>query len=148
MVSLAAESSSNKSSLTYASLCYSAGSLDHRRGRYSDALSHYQQALEIREKLSARDSNQLATSYSAVGMALTGLYRGGDAVGYFEKAFNVFDNMPDEVKAKQFNVDRYLRNRSRAKMDTCSWDDAKADLLQAEAWQIKIYGQMSHYHGE
>ena len=148
MVTLAAESCSDKSTLFFASLCYSAGSLDHRRGRYLNAISHYQQALTIRESLSPPESNELATCYSAVGMALTGLYRGADALEYFEKAFQIFHDKPEQEKLKTYNVDRYLRNRSRAKIALGLYEEAKSDLTEAETWQTKIYGENCHYHGE
>lgn len=47
-----------------------------------------------------------------------------------------------------YNVDRYLRNRSRPKIALRRYKEAKQDVAEAEEFQTLVYGEKSHFHGE
>ncbi|KAF9736048.1 hypothetical protein PMIN01_05963 [Paraphaeosphaeria minitans] len=90
----------------------------------------------------------LATSYSAVGFALVGLYRGEEAAKVIEKAFAVSKDKTDVEKLAGYNVDRYYRNLGRAKFYMGLFDEPKRDVEESQRWQARVYGEGSHYHGE
>ena len=149
VVTRATDNHTAKDSLMYAHLCYSGGSLNHRRGRYPQALQYFRQANEIRKARAAPGSNDLANSYSGMVIGLVGNYRAKEALEYADKAFEIFqDKSEAELVQQGFNVDRYLRNRARAKFQLGLLEDSKADVEEAERWQDKLHAPMSHYHGE
>jgi tetratricopeptide (TPR) repeat protein len=134
--------------MPYAHLMHSAGSLEHRRGRYPKAYTHFEQVLAIRKKHARPGTNELANAYSGMTMALVGLYRGNEAINFANSAISVFQDKSEEEKLAKFNVDRYLRNRGRAFFYMGKFEESKADVIEAAQWATKIYGPNSHYHGE
>lgn len=143
----AAENCADKNSLTYAYICESIATIDHRRGSYENAHKYFSDALTIRQKSTTTTPYVLADSYSAVGLALAGLFRNQEAIESVEKALEIVYSQPEEERVK-FNVDRYLRNSSRPKVALRRFDEAREDITKADAYQTKIYGEGSNFHGE
>ena len=143
----AAENCANKSSLIYAYLCESVATIDHRRGRYGNAKTYFLRSLSIREKEPTTTAPELADAYSAVGLALFGLFRSEEAIEYVNKALQISYAAPEDMQ-HTFNIDRYLRNRSRPQAALRRFESAKQDVAAAEIFQTKVYGQNSHFHGE
>ena len=143
----AAENCADKESLIYAYLCESVATIDHRRGRYGDAHIFFMRSLSIREKEPTTTAPELADAYSAVGLALFGLFRSEEAIEFVNKALEISYAAPEEIQ-HTFNIDRYLRNRSRPQAALRKFESAKQDVAAAEAFQTKVYGQDSHFHGE
>ena len=131
----------------YAYLCESVATIDHRRGRYGSAHTFFLRSLSIREKEPSTTGPELADAYSAVGLALFGLFRSEEAIEYVNKALEISYKAPEETQ-HTFNIDRYLRNRSRPQAALRNFWSAKQDVATAEAFQTKVYGQDSHFHGE
>lgn len=137
----------DKTSLGHASLCESLATIHHRRGRYCDAYSLFLCTLEIRQRDPSTTAPELADSYSAVGLALFGLFRSEEAIAYVGKALEITYGAPPGER-HTFNVDRYLRNRSRPLAALGRLAEAKADVAACEAFQDQVYGPDSHFHGE
>jgi tetratricopeptide (TPR) repeat protein len=143
----AADNCANKDSLIYAYLCESVATIDHRRGRYGTAYTFFMRALSIREKEPTTTGPELADSYSAIGLALFGLFRSEEAVNFVDKALAIAYEAPEDLQ-HTYNIDRYLRNRSRPQAALKNLDIARQDVAAAEAFQTKVYGPDSHFHGE
>jgi len=143
----AADACANKDSLLYAYLCESVATIDHRRGRYQSAYDFFLRSLQIREKEPTTTGPELADAYSAVGLALFGLFRSKEAIEYVDKALAVARAAPEEEQ-HTYNIDRYRRNRSRPEAALGNFETAKRDVKFAEEFQTKIYGLDSHFHGE
>lgn len=143
----AAENCADKDSLIYAYLCESVATIDHRRGRYGDAYTFFLRSLSIREKAPSTTAPALADAYSAVGPALFGLFQSEESIRFVNKALGIAYAAPEEIQ-HTFNIDRFLRNRSRPQAALRNFESAKKDVVAAEAFQTKVYGLNSHFHGE
>ncbi|UKZ53095.1 hypothetical protein TrVGV298_006883 [Trichoderma virens] len=143
----AADAYDDKDSLLYAYLCESVATIDHRRGRYQTAYEFFMHSLQIRERHSSTTGPELADAYSAIGLALFGLFRSEEAIEYVDKALAISYAAPEELQ-QSFNIDRYLRNRSRPQAALRNFEIAKNDVAGAESFQTKVYGPNSHFHGE
>ncbi|KAK4208503.1 hypothetical protein QBC37DRAFT_431898 [Rhypophila decipiens] len=143
----AAEYCDDKDSLLYAYLCESVATIDHRRGRYQAAYDFFLQSLHIREKEPTTTGPELADAYSAVGLALFGLFKSEESIEYVDKALALAHAAPEEEQ-HTYNIDRYQRNRSRPQAALKRFEESKIDVGAAEAFQTKVYGPDSHFHGE
>ncbi|KAJ5959309.1 Tetratricopeptide-like helical [Penicillium vulpinum] len=143
----AADNCADKNSLIYAYLCESVATVDHRRGRYLPAYKFFLQSLEIREKEPSTTGPELADAYSAVGLALFGLFKCEEAIEAVQKALDLVYKAPKELQST-YNIDRYLRNHSRPSAALGRLDVAKNDMEVAEKFQTEVYGEDSHFHGE
>jgi tetratricopeptide (TPR) repeat protein len=143
----AADACRDKDSLAFAYLCESVATVDHRRGRYASAYDFFQKALEIRLRDSSTHPRVLADSYSAVGLALFGLFRSEDAIKAVDQAMALVHSAPQDEQ-ETYNVDRYLRNRSRPKIALGRYEEAREDVAYAERFQTSVYHEDSHFHGE
>lgn len=143
----AAENCADKESLLYAYLCESVATIDHRRGRYQNAYVYFLRSLQIREKIHTTTGPELADAYSAVGLALFGLFRCEESIKYVERALAVAHAAPKD-QWHTYNVDRYLRNHSRPTAALGKFEAAKKDVALAEQFQTEVYGADGHFHGE
>lgn len=105
------------------------------------------QALSIREKEPSTTGPELADSYSAIGLALFGLFKSEEAITFVDKALAVSYQAPADCQ-HTYNIDKFYRNRSRPHADLKRFDIAKEDVAAAEAFQTSVYGTDSHFHGE
>ncbi|CAK7241120.1 MAG: hypothetical protein STHCBS139747_002578 [Sporothrix thermara] len=137
----------NKDSLIYAYLCESLATIYHRRGQYQSALKYFELSLTIREKEATTTAPELADAYSAIGLALFGLFRSKESIEWVDKALKVASDAPADQQ-HTFNIDRYRRNHSRPRAALRDFAGAKEDVAAAEAFQTRIYGADSHFHGE
>lgn len=143
----AADNCTDKNSLIYAYLCESVATVDHRRGRYGSAYTFFVKSLKIREQEPTTTVHELADAYSAIGLALFGLFRCEEAIAFVDKALEIAIMAP-EKEQHTYNIDRYFRNRSRPEAALNNFKVAKENALAAEAFQTKVYGADSHFHGE
>ncbi|KAL1894159.1 hypothetical protein Sste5346_005945 [Sporothrix stenoceras] len=121
--------------------------IDHRRGRYQNAYTFFVRSMAIREKDPSTTAPELADAYSAIGLALFGLFQSCEVIVLVDKALAVAYAAPPELH-HTFNIGRYLRNRSRPRAALRDFSGAKQDVEDADAFQTRIYGANSHFHGE
>lgn len=131
----------------YGYLCESVATIDHRRGRYGNSLDFFQRSLAIREQHPTTTNVEMADAYSAIGLALFGLFRCQEAIDYVDKALAISYAAPEDSR-HTFNIDRYLRNHSRPQAALLRFNLAKEDMVASEEFQTAVYGPDSHFHGE
>ncbi|CAF1054977.1 unnamed protein product [Didymodactylos carnosus] len=83
------ESASNKSSLAIADLHSELGGIKYSQGDASNALAHFEKALEIKEKTLLSTDPDLAKAYSSVGTAYCSIGKYLTALSYHKKALGI-----------------------------------------------------------
>ncbi len=79
---------SNHPSLATSYTCH--GSVYVKMGDYSKALSYYEKALEIKEKILPPNHPSLAISYTCHGSVYVEMGDYSKALSYYEKAFEIY----------------------------------------------------------
>jgi tetratricopeptide (TPR) repeat protein len=136
----------DKESLMCAFFYLVAGTLYRRIGLSGKAYDSFLQMLHIRELHLPGDDRDVMGAYSSVSLALTGIYRGEEALAYMGHVFEHLDGKPEDEILKRWNPDRFLRNRGRTYYLLNQFDKAIKDFEKAEYYQTKIHGEDSHYH--
>ncbi|KAK3377333.1 hypothetical protein B0T24DRAFT_719511 [Lasiosphaeria ovina] len=145
---LALEQNSDKNSIEQAEIEQVLASISVRSGHCGAALERYRRILEIRKGKFPADSNQMANAYSSLAFTLTAMYRLPEAFEYFTNVFACIEGKDVETQRKNYNVDRFLRNRARANYYRGEFASAIEDLDEADRHQSAMYGSRKHYHGE
>ncbi|PVH68707.1 hypothetical protein DL98DRAFT_599293 [Cadophora sp. DSE1049] len=104
-------------------------------------------SLSIGEQQPTTTAVEMADAYSAIGLALFGLFRCQEAIDYVDKALAISYAAPEDT-LHTFNIDRYLRNHSRPLAALLRFGLAKEDMVGAEEFQNAVHGPDSHFHGE
>ncbi|CAF3385880.1 unnamed protein product [Rotaria socialis] len=84
-----AESTTTDDKKKYAWIRNQFGYIRYKQGRYKDALSLYQEAMQIQEKLNDGRNLDLATTYNNMGLLYTELNDTSKALSYHEKALSI-----------------------------------------------------------
>ncbi|PTB42496.1 hypothetical protein M441DRAFT_456657 [Trichoderma asperellum CBS 433.97] len=107
--------------------------LYERTGRSIRAKSSASLKFEIVGRYSQDAGNDVANTWSNMG---------------YTRAISMAKDVPEPKRWRQFNIDRFLRNRGRANEQLRRFEDALRDFDEAEYYQEKIHGPGSHYDGE
>jgi tetratricopeptide (TPR) repeat protein len=145
---LSLEQNPDKNSIEQAEVEQVLASISVRSGHCAAALERYRRILEIRTGKFPPDSNQMANAYSSVAFTLTAMYQIPEAFEYFAKVFACLQGKDVETQRKNYNIDRFLRNRARANYYRGEFARAIEDLDEADRHQSAMYGTRKHYHGE
>lgn len=135
-------------SLTTARIRQSLVSVFERTGRSVKAVESARICLDIFLKHDAPKDNNLSNMYSNMGYVLVTAYRAAESLHFLDTAVNMAKSWPEPDCHQNFTIDRFLRNRGRAKQQLGQFEDAIRDLEEAEYFQAKTYGPRSHYEGE
>jgi tetratricopeptide (TPR) repeat protein len=68
---------------------YYLGWIKNDQGKYTEALSYYEKALEIRQKTLPANHPHLASSYSGIGLVYKNMGEYSKALSYYEKALEI-----------------------------------------------------------
>lgn len=110
-----------------------------RMGRSAKACASARISLEIILKHNTFQDNELANVYSNMGYALVSAYRAAEGNPYLDTAVNLAKSCPEPG----CYLDRFLRNRGRAKEQLKQFGDALLDFSEAEYFQEKMHGPQS-----
>ncbi|KAK0642962.1 P-loop containing nucleoside triphosphate hydrolase protein [Cercophora newfieldiana] len=135
-------------SLLAASIQRSLLGLYERTGRSVKACSAAETEFKILETHGVYKGNDLANAHSNVGYAMASAFRGAEGLKYLDVAVAMAKAHPEPECYQDYNIDRFLRNRGRCRMQMNQFDEALRDFDEAEYYQNKFHGPNSHYHGE
>ncbi|KAK4446016.1 P-loop containing nucleoside triphosphate hydrolase protein [Podospora aff. communis PSN243] len=135
-------------SLLAASIQRSLLGLYERTGRSIKACRAAELEFKILEHHGVSEGNNRANTNSNVGYTMVSARRGVEGLRYLNAAVSMAKSHPEPKRYKEYNIDRFLRNRGRCKMQMGQFDEALKDFDEAEYFQNKIHGPDSHYHGE
>jgi len=135
-------------SLLAASIQRSLLGLYERTGKSVKACHAAEIEFQILEKQGVCEGNNLANANSNVGYALVSARRGIEGLKYLDMAVAMAKSHPEPERYQEYNIDRFLRNRGRCRMQMKQFDGALRDFDEAEYFQNKMHGPHSHYHGE
>ncbi|KAK3295120.1 P-loop containing nucleoside triphosphate hydrolase protein [Chaetomium fimeti] len=138
----------DKGSLLAATIQRGLLGLYERTGRSVKACAAAEIEFEILEKHGVSEGNDAANAKSNVGYARTSALRAAEGLKYLDAAVAIARSYPEPECYEDFNIDRFLRNRGRCKMQLKQFDEALRDFDEAEYFQDKVHGPDSHYHGE
>ncbi|KAI0867246.1 P-loop containing nucleoside triphosphate hydrolase protein [Hypoxylon argillaceum] len=134
-------------SLEYASMNRILVGLFERTGRSIRALECAKIEFDIFVACDGPE-NDLANAYSDMGYSYCSAFKPQEALKYLDKAVDIALSHSKPDCYREFNVDRFLRNRGRAKAQLGAFGGALDDFTKAEYYQAKIHGEHSHYDGE
>ncbi|KAK4156150.1 hypothetical protein C8A00DRAFT_30962 [Chaetomidium leptoderma] len=117
-------------------------------GRSNKACTAAHTELAILTKHDSPEDNNLANAYSNVGYALLSVYKAAEGIKYLDTAVAMARAHAEPACYREYNIDRFLRNRGRCRQQMKQFDQARRDFLEAEYFQAKIHGPDSHYDGE
>ncbi|KAK1755394.1 P-loop containing nucleoside triphosphate hydrolase protein, partial [Echria macrotheca] len=135
-------------SLLAASIQRSLLGLYERTGRSIKACEAAEMEFKILEKQGVFEGNNSANANSNVGYALVSARRAAEGLKYLDVAVAIAKSHPEPERYQEYNIDRFLRNRGRCRMQMKQFDEASRDFDEAEYFQNKMHGPNSHYHGE
>lgn len=135
-------------SLLAASIQRSLLGLYERTGRSAKACNAAEIEFKILEEQGVCEGNNSANANSNVGYALVSARRATEGLKYLDVAVAMAKSHPEPKCYQEYNIDRFLRNRGRCRMQMKQFDEALRDFEEAEYFQNKMHGPQSHYHGE
>lgn len=138
----------DKGSLLAATIQRSLLGLYERTGRIVKACTAAETELEILKAHGVSEENNLANATNNVGYAMVSAQRAAEALKYLDVAVDMAKSHPEPDCYRKYNIDRFLRNRGRCKMQLSRFDEALRDFDEADYFQDKAHGLDSHYHGE
>jgi hypothetical protein len=122
--------------------------LYERTGRSVKSCDAAEIEFKILGKQGVCEGNSPANAKSNVGYAMVSARRATEGLKYLDVAVAMAKSHPEPECYKEYNIDRFLRNRGRCKMQMMQFDEALKDFDEAEYFQDKMHGPDSHYHGE
>ena len=122
--------------------------LYERTGRSIKAYEAAKNEYDVFIKSDLPKDNNYANAHIDVGSTLVSSFRAAEALQHLDTAVSMATDVGNPETYTVYNIDRFLRNRARAKQLLGRLDDSLADLDQAEQYQIKIHGPKSHYEGK
>ena len=138
----------DEGSLQAATIQRSLLGLYERTGRSVKACTAAEIELKILKKHGISEGNSLANAHSNVGYAMASALRAAEGLKHLGIAVAMAKSRPEPERYREYNIDRFLRNRGRCKMQMKQFDEALRDFDEAEYFQDKLHGPRSHYHGE
>ncbi|KAL1875184.1 hypothetical protein Daus18300_003252 [Diaporthe australafricana] len=119
-------------------------------GKCNKAVQCARAVFDILTKESSTPKNDLANAYSDLGNSLCSAFKPLEALPYLGPAieFAMLHVAGEPELYKTFNIDRFMRNQSRAHLQLGNFGSALEDLHKAELCQAIIHGPDSHYDGE
>jgi tetratricopeptide (TPR) repeat protein len=138
----------DEGSLLAATIQRSLLGLYERTGRSVKACNAAEVELKTLKKHGISNGNNLANAHSNVGYAMASALRAAEGLEHLDIAVAMAKSRPEPERYQEYNIDRFLRNRGRCKMQMKQFDEALRDFDEAEYFQDKLYGPNSHYHGE
>ncbi|GAP83938.2 hypothetical protein SAMD00023353_0602960 [Rosellinia necatrix] len=99
---------------------------------------------------SSLDVNCLANAYSDMGYSFCSASKPQEAPGYLDTAVDIGLSYSEPECYRSLDIDRFLRNRGRARAQLGDFEGALDDFTKAECYQAKkkIHGDYSRYDGE
>ncbi|KAK7398137.1 hypothetical protein QQX98_012501 [Neonectria punicea] len=122
--------------------------LYERTGRSILAVEATKNELHILETLDVPRDNDLANAHNNRGYALVSAQNAVEGLQYLDTAISMAKSAPEPERYTSYNLDRFLRNRGRAKQQLGRFDDALLDFDEAERIHKMVHGPNSHYDGE
>ncbi|KAI1108245.1 P-loop containing nucleoside triphosphate hydrolase protein [Nemania sp. NC0429] len=141
-------SNMDDSSLEYAHMNRMLMGLFERTGRSIKALKCAKLEFDIFVAHNGPEENDLANAYSDMGYSCCSAFKPQEALGYLDRAVDIALSHPEPECYRNFNIDRFLRNRGRTKAQLGDYDGSLNDFSRAEYYQGRIHGENSHYDGE
>lgn len=117
-------------------------------GRSIKACAAAEIEFKILKKHGVSEGNNWANANSNVGYAMVSARKAAEGLKYLDAAAKMAKSHPEPECYREYNVDRFLRNRGRCKMQMNQFDEALGDFDEADYFQDKAHGPNSHYHGE
>ncbi|KAI1130670.1 P-loop containing nucleoside triphosphate hydrolase protein [Nemania abortiva] len=122
--------------------------LFERTGRSVRALDCAEVEFKFFDEYHGSEGNDLANACSDMGYSCCSAFQPKEALKYLNRAVDIALSHAKPDCYRVFNIDRFLRNRGRAKAQLRDLKGSLDDFTKAEHYQAEIHGENSHYDGE
>ncbi|KAI1171207.1 P-loop containing nucleoside triphosphate hydrolase protein [Nemania sp. FL0916] len=136
------------SSLEYAHMNRILRGLFERTGRSARALECAKIEFDIFFTHHSTEENDLAHAYNDIGFSSCSAFKPQEAIGYLDQAVGIALSHPEPDRYLNFEIDQFLRNRGRSKIQLGDLDGSLDDFTKAEYYHSKIHGHNNHNDGE